>query len=221
MNLFCPVCGSSDLSRAKAGRDRLRSDLDANGFNDVTICSLTEWNACANIPKNSLVIMTDLSLLSGGAEDLRKKERLIIAFRRLVDTCDSSTLMVQGDAGLCTEAKQWLTPHGCMDALTHEIEERRAFGLPPVTRLLKMIFRGNQGYASRQLEAVQARINTHSAMAVQGPYPILNRPSHRQERWIGHLVMPMETPAERIRSAVEPLLSSDTILDLDPIAFFE
>jgi primosomal protein N' len=220
MNLACPVCGSSDLSRAKAGRDRLRVDLDANGFQSVTVHSLTEWNALTNVPDNSLVILTDLSLLSGSAEDLRKKERLIIAFRRLVDTCCSSTLIVQGDAGLCTEAKQWLEPNGCEQALKRELEERASFKLPPVTRLLKMIFRGNEGHASRHLNAIRARANEPSII-VQGPYPVVHRPSHRQERWIGHLIMPKNTPAERIWSIVEPLLATDTILDLDPIAFFE
>jgi primosomal protein N' len=221
MNLSCPVCGSVDLSRAKAGRDKLRVDLDVNSFQEAAIHSLTEWNALPSMAANSLIILTDLALLGGGAEDLRKKERSITAFRRLVDTCRDSTLIIQGDAGLCTEAKQWLKPQGCYDALQRELDERRTFGLPPVTRLLKLIFRGNEGFASRQLETLRSRIGKDTDISIQGPFPVLHRPSRRQERWIGHVLMPLETPAERIYTAIEPLLQTDTILDLDPIAFFE
>lgn len=222
MNLACPVCGGTDLSKSRAGRGQLEKDLEGKNLK-ASVLSIGEWNAQNDIPQNSLVILTDLSLFAGGVEDLRKKERLIIAFRRLADACASSNahLVIQSDAGLLAEAKNWLNTEGCEHAMRNELKERELFRLPSAFRLLKMIFRGNEGHAIRQLGQLKDRMEPNAPFMISGPFPVLHRPSHRTPRWIGHVSAPFGTKTEAFEHLIEPLLSSDTLFDLDPIAFFE
>ena len=145
--LVCPSCGGHDLSRSRPGRERLSKDLLAHGFNSqVRVLSIGEWNDRPDLPPNALVILTDLSLLSGGVEDVRRKERLIVCFRRLADVCESAsaTLVVQSDPILLADAKSWLTGSGCLEALRHEAAERAQFHLPPAARLVKIIIRDSE-----------------------------------------------------------------------------
>jgi primosomal protein N' len=223
MTLTCPVCGGTDLSASRAGRDRLADDLRKKSLTDVRILSIGEWNALNDLPKNSLIVLTDLSLFAGRAEDLRRKERLIIAFRRLADAalCAQSALAVQADALLLSEAKTWLSPEGCKRALRKELEEREMFRLPPAFRLLKIIFRGNEGHAQRQMDVIRHRIGASSPFALSGPFPVLYRPFHRSQRWIAHVSAPYSTKTQAFERLIEPLLASDTLFDLDPVAFFE
>jgi primosomal protein N' len=221
--LACPVCGGTNLSKSRAGKDRLADDLRKKGMEGVRALSIGEWNALNRLPNNGMVILTDLSLFAGGAEDLRKKERLIIAFRRLADMCETSgsSLAVQSDAGLLAEAKTWLTAEGCENALKNELKERGLFRLPPAFRLLKIIFRGNEGFAKRQMNVIGERIRSDSSFALSGPFPVLYRPFSRTQRWIAHLSAPSGAKTEAFERAIEPLLKTNAIFDLDPIAFFE
>jgi primosomal protein N' len=223
MNLTCPVCNGSQLSKSRAGRDKLERDLRQAGFDTVRVYSIGEWNAMNKIPAKNLLILTDLSLFSGGVEDLRKKERLMIAFRRLADTCASadSKLLIQADAMLLTEAKSWLTGEGCTEAFKAEWKERELFRLPPAFRLLKIIFRGNEGYAIRQINMLKERVRSEASFAITGPFPVIHRPSNRAPRWIGHVSAPAGTKTEAFEQLIRPLLDTNTIFDLDPIAFFE
>jgi len=222
MGLACPVCGGTDLSRSRGGRDRLEADLKERNL-EARVCSIGEWNALNDLPEQSLVILTDLSLFSGGVEDLRKKERLIVAFRRLADACASAhaELVIQSDPELLTEAKRWLSGRGCEDALRAELKERELFRLPPAYRLLKLIIRGNEGHANRQLGLLKDRMAPNAPFLITGPFPVLHRPSHRTPRWIGHISAPYGAKTEEFERLIEPLLASDTLFDLDPIAFFE
>lgn len=224
MDVTCPVCGSVDLSKSKTGRDALDRSLRAAYPNaDIRILSIGEWNAQEDIARTSLVICTDLALFAGGAEDMRRRERLIISFRRLANACESAnaTLAVQADAQLLTDAKSWLTSEGCEDAMRRELRERELFRLPPMFRLLKMIFRGNEQHARRLLDSLSARIPPNAPFVVSGPFPVLHRPKERIPRWIGHCSAPFGTSLEEFIHMIEPLLQTDTILDLDPVSFFE
>src|SRR3989338_7681583 len=221
--LTCPACGGQDLSKSRPGRERLEKDLQAHGLGGkVHVLSIGEWNDLTSIPTNSLVILTDLSLLPGYAGDVRRRERLIIAFRRLADACQTGNadLVVQSDPLLLAEAKSWLTTQGCRDALLHEATERAQFHLPPSVRLVKIIVR-DSGSSDDLLTTLRPRIGTVAGASLSGPYPVLFRSSTRTGRSIIHLSVPANTPDSTIVDALQPFVVTNALIDLDPIAFFE
>ena len=219
----CPKCHGTTLQFAKPGRDRLKEELAKNGYQDIQVLSLGEWMQFHELPKDALIILTDISLLGGGVEDLRKKERLIIAWRRLCAFIENANaeLITQGRPEILTEAKTWLSMDGCANALQKELEDRIAFHLPPATRLVKLIFKGSENHANRQLERLRHDLRSQDGIRIQGPFPVLYRPSHRIPRWIGHIYIEKNRSNEAIINALIPIYQTDTIIDLDPIAFFE
>lgn len=193
-------------------------------FENVSTLSVGEWNAISSIPKNSVVILTDITLLAGAREDLRRTEQTLIAWRRLADRCASaqSTLVVQGDPSTLTRAKEWLEGKGCLIAFQKELAERKTFHLPPTARLVKLIFRGNQDHAVRTLDSLRVAVKNIPEAVVLGPFMVKFRPSHREARWIGHLSTPTSTPLQNVIRAIGIVANqTDTLIDLDPIAFYE
>lgn len=226
----CPSCGGMRLSKSRPGRETLIRDLAHHGLSRVRVMSLGEWNAVAatttpppDEARRPLIVLTDLSLLAGGAEDLRRRERLIIAFRRLADDCKKfqADLVVQSDAALLTEAKSWLTPDGCAAAIERERHERLAFGLPPATRLIKLLVRGAPSDAARIATALSDTQTAIPDMKILGPYSVERLPGMRMPRSVIQLIAPKSTTDEAISRILEPVLTPDTLVDLDPIAFFE
>ncbi len=220
---ICATCGSSNLSGSRPGRERLEKDLRATiASPDIRIVSIGEWNASDVTPSHSLIVCTDLSLLSGACEDLRKKERLIIAMRRLADRANasSSTLCIQANYILLNEAKTWLTSDGLRDAFSHEFAERMTFKLPPAYRLAKIIFRGNEPAIRTIFERMLDDASRIGNVTIQGLYPVEHRGT-REARWIAHVIAPQELPESAFLSALTPAVASDALIDLDPIAFFE
>lgn len=217
----CPSCSGVNLSKSRPGRETTIRDLAARNFSDVQTLSLGAWNALPEIPQQALVVVSDLSLLVGGGEDTRRRERLFIAFRRLADAClrVQATLTVQSDAELLASARSWLTREGCMQALEREWNEREAFKLPPASRLIKLIIRGNM-YAASSF-ARQLATRTTEGSTISGPYPVSGLPGTRDPRSIIQLILPMNTADTTIHTLLDPLLTPDILVDLDPIAFFE
>jgi primosomal protein N' len=215
--VMCPTCGGSDLSRARPGRERLIADLDRHGFHkNVHVFSLGEWNELNELPSHACIVVTDLSLLAGAAEDVRRRERLIVATRRIADQCAvvNGTLILQGEAQLLTDATTWLTAEGCEAALTRELRDRETFGLPPAVRLIKIIIRGTREDAQRVLTTLDPSV-------ASGPWPVTHLASSRLPRWIIHLTLPKETTDEAITALLAPLRQTNILVDLDPVAFFE
>lgn len=222
--LSCPSCSGSDFSKSKPGRVRLDAYCRAHELQNISILSIGEWNDVEQLPEGALVVVTDLHLLIGGGEDIRRKERLIVAWRRLVDRVASTKdaeVVVQGNPDTLSQSIRWTESDGCREALTKELKERRAFELPPETRLIKLIFRGNSGHAERMIQSVQNQFRNEPALRIAGPFEVLYRPNHRIPRHIGHIVTPLDFPLQKIREGLKPILETDTIIDLDPIAFFE
>ncbi|HWQ99876.1 MAG TPA: hypothetical protein VN397_03460 [Candidatus Methylomirabilis sp.] len=222
--LTCPACGGQDLSRSRPGRERLMKDLHAHGFDGkVHIVSIGEWNERTDIASNAFVILTDLSLLSGGAEDVRRRERLIVSFRRLADACQSAdaTLVVQSDPILLADAKSWLTGSGCLNALRHEAVERAQFHLPPATRHVKIIVRDSEQAATDLLRTMKAPVAAIRGATLSGPFPVLFRPSSTSGRLVVHLTVPSDTTDSAIVEVLQPILSTNALIDLDPVAYFE
>jgi primosomal protein N' len=217
----CPSCGGTDFSKSRLGRDTLIRDLAKREL-QASVHSLGEWHtASVRLAPQSLVVFTDLSLLPGMAEDVRRRERLIIGLRRLVDLCTSqdSHLMIQGDPALLDDARTWMTPEGCAAALQREWDERKAFHLPPAVRLVKLIVRGAPSNAETLAERLRHRLPREAAVA--GPFTVERLPGTRAPRAIIHATFPPSTPDSAIQTALSPLLSDTVLVDLDPIAFFE
>jgi len=162
-----------------------------------------------------------LSILSGGSEDIRKRERLIIAFRRLADICAArdAHLVVQGSPELLDEARTWLTADGCAAALAREWSERKAFHLPPTARLVKLIVRGG-GNAASDACAVLMRAVPRT-VTVDGPFAVERLPGTRTPRAVLHATFPANTSDMAIQRIISPLLTPYTLVDLDPISLFE
>lgn len=222
--LECPSCHGTTFANSKPGKLRLETAIQTKGFEHISVLAIGEWNSLSTLPQNSFVLLTDLSLLPGAREDLRKSEQLIIAWRRLVDVCGAAkaSLIVQGDPSTLTQAKEWLSAEGCLKAFGKELEERKTFGLPPAARLVKLIFRGNEQHAQRILERIARDIPRDSDLRISGPFAVQYRPSHREARWIGHLSAPLSTQLQDLIRTLAPIAQeTDTLIDLDPIAFFE
>lgn len=220
----CPSCGGTQFAFSKPGRLRLNEAIEKQHLLNTEVVSIGEWNSIPTIPENSIVLLTDLSLLAGAREDLRKTEQTIIAWRRLVDTCaiTQSTLIVQGDPATLNQAKDWLDGTLCFQAFEKELKERKTFQLPPTARLTKLIFRGNQVHAERILGILRDNSKTIPDISISGPFAVQFRPSHREARWIGHITAPLSTPLQTIIRLLAPIAEqTDTLIDLDPIAFFE
>ncbi|MFA5129476.1 MAG: hypothetical protein WC477_00990 [Patescibacteria group bacterium] len=245
--LECPSCGGVDLSFTRPGRDRLAQDLAKQGIIDAHIFSIGEWQEEEGARRDSeskltpLVVLTDLSLYSGACEDIRRREHVIIAWRRLADLCKSSgaKLIVQGDPDLLNHAREWLNGSECLQALHNEADERKQFGYPPAYQLVKIIFRGSCQTASdcmdemRRIRDIKGPQSTDDSpntvdhglrtadIAINGPFEVKFRPSHRGERWIGHVISSKIRPISPQDPIFEPAKQAGAIIDLDPIAFFE
>lgn len=223
-SLECPSCGSVQFANSKPGTFKITDAIARTDIKTARVLTINEWNAIEQIPDHSLVIMTDLNLLAGAREDLRKTEQLIIAWRRLADICTThqSTLIAQSDAETLTRAKDWLNGASCLESLRREIEDRNTFHLPPTARLIKLIFRGNQGHASRILDILKHASEKLPGTEISGPFEVRFRPTHREPRWIGQWLVPLDIPLQEAIRALQPIADqTDTLIDLDPIAFFE
>jgi len=218
---ICGACQGTDLSKATIGTDILtkRCQEKFPGA-DLKVLDLTEWQD-QSMPPKSLIVVTNLSLIGGYSEDIRRKERLIISFRRLAAQALSSqcTLVVQTSENLGDECKTWITGQGVQTAWNREWQERKDFQFPPAASMAKLIVPGQPDKAQAVLELVQKICNQATGWSFRGPYPVEWRPQNREPRAIFHLLPPPDATRNQTVDALTPL-SAFGILDLDPIAFF-
>ncbi|MEK7115955.1 MAG: hypothetical protein AAB879_01010 [Patescibacteria group bacterium] len=211
--LSCPSCGGTDFSRGLPGMDQLQKRCDAHfGHDRVRVVDLLGFESDAR----SLVVITDLSLLAGATEDIRRRERLIIAWRRVAAACATmdARLRVQGSEELVAECRSWLTVDGFSAAWKKEYLERRTFGFPPAVRLVKFLCDGTMDSAHTVVRDLRAFAT--GEWSVNGPYPVPYRSTTRKPRYVMHLIGPLSSapPVSRLSTTL-------CHIDLDPIAFFE
>ncbi len=210
--LSCPSCGGTDFLRGLPGMEELRKQCDAAfGPNRVRVDDMLGFER----DTRSLVIITDLSLLAGATEDIRRRERLIIAWRRIAAACETmhAHLCVQGSEELMGECRSWLTVDGFTAAWKKECHERRVFGFPPAVRLVKLLCDGTADHAQQIVNDLRTSIS--SDWSVNGPYPVPFRAATRTPRYVIHLIGPLGSDP-----TVYGLPSSVCHIDLDPVAFF-
>jgi len=210
----CPSCHGVDLGRSWPGIEKLKQ-----AWSKEEPQTPVEWRTLSNedmdapFPENALVVMTDGSMLGGAAEDIRRRERQCIAFRRLADRVLTAhgRLIIQCDEASALQWQEWLTTEGFALFQEKERAERRLFGYPPSVRLAKVIV-SDQKYGSLFQ-------TSNPLFKVNGPFPIEFRPKSREQRQVFHLIFPAQTSEKTLIQTLAPLANS-AIIDLDPIAFF-
>ncbi len=215
----CANCKGADLNKSRTGKDHLAAQI-AQAFPSapIQVVDLPDWHRLS-IPRGALILLTDLSLIGGVSEDIRRKERLAIAWRRIAATAQSAEgkLFVQGPEMLLTEARTWLEGSGLLKLWKTELSERAAFGYPPARQRIKLLFDGT----IEQLEGTDLRLKEvlGKAWTIEGPLPVLFRSSTRKPRCIFHLLPPIDMNERDVHRNLEPF-AKEAIIDLDPIAFF-
>lgn len=215
----CPSCGGSDLNKSRSGKDRLAAQATKQfGEKAVQVVDLPDWHRLS-LRSNSLVILTDLSLIGGFAEDIRRRERLVIAWRRLAASVASaqSELVVQGPEELLSQARSWLEATGLSNVWHEELKERRAFRYPPIYYRVKLLITGSLEEAETLRQDLTSSLP--GTWTVDGPFPVLYRSSTRQPRQALHLIPPLNTDEDTLITSLEPF-AKRAIIDLDPLAFF-
>lgn len=214
----CINCGGLDLSRSVSGGDRLASQLTDQIGPGAQVVNLTDfWRM--NIPEACTIVITNIALIGGVVEDIRRKERLVISFRRLAALCHSAKahLIVQGDERLLAQCHQWLSREGLQLTWKKEQNERSLFGYPPSRHLAKLLIDGTADHAQSLYETIVQQ--APSDWSVSLPLPVPYRPASRSPRFCLQLSAPLSTTSEAFTAFLQTF-AGKAIIDLDPIAFF-
>jgi primosomal protein N' len=216
--IACPSCGGSDLNASRIGKDRLASLVAMRYGTKVTVVDLPELHRLRLTP-HTLVILTDLSLIGGYVEDIRRKERLIISWRRLAASVSQANgeLYVLGPETLLSEARSWLSAEGLVSAWKQEETDRASFRYPPAHQRIKLLIDGEESNALAVLEHAKTALGP--SWIIEGPFPVAYRSNTRIPRQILHLLPPAQLDEKELFLLLEPL-AKEAIIDLDPIAFF-
>ncbi len=220
----CARCGGVDLGKSLPGIERLRAAWEKHAP-EIPV----EWRDSRNesidapLPVGALVVVTDPSLLGGFSEDVRRRERLVIAWRRLAARVADvgGSLLIQippqnADApDIRSSYASWLTTEGYASYRTQELAERHTFQYPPTHRLIKCVLEGSEESVRRWMAGAQKTVPAEW----RGPYPVEFRPRSRAPRFVVHALFPPQITESALVETLTPLKGSAWI-DLDPIAFF-
>lgn len=213
----CPNCQGSNFSKSMIGCDEMQRQAQKEFPKaDIKVLDLHDWST-ASAPAESLLIITELAFIGGRTEDIRKKERLITAFRRIAAQAANtrSRLIVQGHEELLDQCLNWLTPSGLLKAWRQEWQDRDNFHFPPAHRLVKLIVINRQ----QDLTDIIKQTLNRPDWQVNGPWPVENMTKTRNPRLIYHILPPGHLTREQVAEQVTCLIKLG-IIDLDPIAFF-
>ncbi len=218
--LACPMCRSIDLSKSIPGIETLKKEFSEHE-SEIDI----EWRIASAqelekpFQKSSLILLTSGGLLgASGSEDIRRNERLAIAYRRLADgvRVSESTLLIQCNESLAKEWKRLLTSDGYEAFRKEELSERKAFEYPPHARLIKAIVTGAESKAFAWKQKAEQALQDFD---IQGPFPVAFVTSSRDARFVIHLRPRLEIKEKELISLLTPFAKT-AMIDLDPIAFF-
>lgn len=217
----CKHCGGYNLSAGRSGIDHIRQQLDTQIItNEVQIVDTHTFQTML-IPPNAFIVCTDLSLTSGAIEDIRRKERFTISWRRIASKIVEAggQLVAQGPEELLTEAHVLLTSEGVRQTWKQEWQDRGVFGYPPTFQLIKCLVDGIEAVAQTATDDLTAAMTAIPGIHVRGPFPVPFRAASRGARWVIHLIAPLATDEVQMDEILKPF-AKKMIIDRDPIAFF-
>lgn len=215
----CAVCGGYDLSASRPGADRLKRELDEFfPQQPIQLVDATQFQHL-HLPPKCFVICTDIGLLAGAVEDIRRKERFIITWRRLAGKIAQAggSCIIQGPPDLVDECRELLTPQGVKRAWERELADRRSFGYPPAVQLIKILVDGEESIATGLSEDL--RHHFLAPFELRGPFPVEYRAATRDARWVIHLVCRQPIDEETLIKQLDPW-KKRAIIDLEPLGFF-
>lgn len=221
MPLECPKCGGANLTKSMIGSQALQSKFDqVFPSSDLKILDSHEWQF-KSPPPGSLVILTNLAFVGGFSEDIRRKERLVIGFRRLAaQSCVAkSELIIQGPEELVNQSKNWLSTQGLAQTWEIESKERDEFQFPPAHQIVKLIVPGKQANMPEITEQIAKICENFPTWSFRGPYSVEFRPKTREPREVFHILPPKDLSRDELIQCMEPFTAFG-LIDLDPIAFF-
>jgi primosomal protein N' len=158
-------------------------------------------------------------MLGGGSDDIRRRERLAIQWRRLASHVSQANgeLLIQSDEAHATQWSAWLTEEGYRLFRDQELAERQLFHYPPAARVVKILRDGTEEDADALLHTIQGAAQKWQPV-IRGPFAVPHRARSRKTRFVGHLIFPVSIPESELLTLLTPFASS-TIIDIDPIAF--
>jgi primosomal protein N' len=215
----CPNCQGTNLRGGRAGNDHVaRRIQETYGGDKVTVVNLSDWHK-HSLSHGSLVIVSDFSLIGGHVEDIRRRERLLISFRRLsaAVALAKGELILQGPEDLLQKAMEWLIEDGVKSTWVEELKERKTFGYPPSAKMIKCLLDGSTDDAEQFVKLCDEALP--ETWKSRGPYEVTNRVKTKKPRHVIHLFPPQDADEGEILSIMETF-TKQVIIDLDPIAFF-
>lgn len=221
MPFECPKCRGANLTKSMIGAQALQQKFDQSFPGaDIKVLDAHEWQF-KSPPLNALVVLTNVSFIGGFSEDMRRKERLVIGFRRLVaQSCVAkSKLIVQGPDELVGQAPNWLTAVGLAKTWENELKERAEFQFPPAHQIVKLIVPGKEANMPEITQQIAQICKKFPGWSFRGPYPVEFRPKTREPREVFHVLPPESLPRDELIQCMEPFTAFG-LIDLDPIAFF-
>lgn len=218
--MHCPSCGGSDLGKSLPGIEKLKQAWNKHEA-DIAVLwrDLSNEAMDAPFPEHVLVAVTDGSLLGGAGEDMRRRERQCVAFRRLANRVAEAhgRLIIQTEESKTAPWEPWMTSAGMAAFRAEERRERGVFGYPPAVRLVKLIVDADEAKVASWKAMLETRLG--KAATFHGPFAIAFRPSSRRQRVIWHAIFPRDTPDADLIRLFQPF-AKEALIDLDPIAFF-
>ncbi len=219
--LTCEACGGPDLGKAIPGIEQLK-----RAWERAEPETAIDWRDTTNelleqpIPENAIVAVTMGQLFGGLIEDVRRAERRVIALRRLMNRVAEAkgTLVIQSQEQDLAFWEACKTSAGVKQLFEQELESRRLFHYPPTWRRVKCLIDGSEQVALDWLKDAKLRLAGQGT--TEGPYKIDFRRAGSSERYVIHLLFSPEMPEAALVELLRPL-AENSLIDLDPIAFFK
>lgn len=215
----CPNCQGTDFSRGALGQEKLKGQLTRLPYGKgIQVWNLTQ---AAEMPfqPEALVVLTNAAYLAGAVEDIRRRERLVIAWRRLAAKAQSAKceLIVQAQDEVLPILRETLSAEGLAKEHARELQERQVFGFPPASILVKLIADATEPKSQELF--VELEQSLPPGWSCTGPYPVPYRSGARGTRFVILAKAPANTDPARLEH-IFTAFKGRAFIDLDPVAFF-
>lgn len=216
--LSCAECGSARLERGLPGIDTLKSKWQKHQA-DIEV----EWRDVSNesiereFKPNACVVITLPKLLAGSSEDIRRRERLFIAYRRIANNISQAggKLVLQTTEEETGQWHDWLNQTNAQTWIENEKRTRSVFKYPPTYLRVKILIEGGETKAAQWLKGAKVAL---PQLQWEGPFPTEQSSARRRTRQAIHAVCDHSITEDQLIAWLTPF-AKEAIIDLDPIAF--